>query len=100
MPLKTEPGLILPGQRSERRNAPAAFPVGVFHHAERRVGAVRPGVVLGAVVGGIHDDGVVGDAEFIELVEQFADLLVVSRPSGRCSRPARSCRGSFQRDGS
>ena len=61
----------------EARHAPAAFPVGVLLAAERRVGAVRPGVVLRAVVGRVHDDGVVGDAELVELVEHHADLLVV-----------------------
>ena len=77
MPFRTEPALILPGQRMNARHAPAAFPVGVLLAAERRVGAIRPGVVLGAVVGGIHDDGVVGDAQLVELVEHLADLLVV-----------------------
>src|SRR5271169_498422 len=64
MPLKTEPALILPGQRG---NAPSAFPVGVLLRSEGRVGAIRPGVVLWAVVGGVHDDGVVGDTQRIEL---------------------------------
>ncbi len=32
---------------------------------------------LGAVVGGVHDDGVVGDAQFLELLEQLADHGVV-----------------------
>jgi hypothetical protein len=39
--------------------------------------APGPGIVLGAVVGGIHDDGVVGDAQLVELGEQLANLLVV-----------------------
>ena len=61
----------------EARYAPAAFPVGVLLPAERRVGAVRPGVVLRTVVGRVHDDRVVGDAQLVELVEHHADLLVV-----------------------
>ena len=32
---------------------------------------------FGAVVGGVDDDGVVGDAEVVELLEQLADMAVV-----------------------
>ena len=70
-------GLDLARPAHEARHAPAALPVGVLLAAERRVGAVRPGVVLRTVVGGVHDDGVVGDAQLVELVEHLADLLVV-----------------------
>ena len=48
-----------------------------FSDAERRDAGVRPTVVVRAVVGGIHDDRVVGDAELIELVQHLADVLVV-----------------------
>ena len=61
----------------EAWNAPAAFPVGVLLRAERRGRSIRPGVVLRAVVRGIHDDGVVGNAQLVEFVEYLADLLVV-----------------------
>ena len=44
---------------------------------ERRRAAVRPGHHLRAVVAGVHDDGVVRDAEVVELLEQLADLAVV-----------------------
>ncbi len=77
MPFRTEPALILPGQRMKAGTRQRAFPVRVLLAAERRVGAIRPCIVLGAVVGGIHDDGVIGDAQFIKLVEHLADLLVV-----------------------
>ncbi len=70
-------GLYLARPADEARHAPATFPVRILLASERAVGAVRPGVVLGAVVGGVHDDGVVGDAQLIELVEHLADLLVV-----------------------
>jgi hypothetical protein len=33
---------------------------------------------VGAVVGGVHDDGVVGDAQLVQLVEHDADVFVVS----------------------
>ncbi len=77
MPFRDRAGLDLAGPPYEARHAPAAFPVGVLLAVERRVGAVRPGVVLGTVVGRVHDDRVVGDAELVELVEHLADLLVV-----------------------
>ena len=44
---------------------------------ERRDAAVRPGHGLGAVVGGVDDDRVVGDAEVVELLEHRADHVVV-----------------------
>ena len=59
------------------RHAIAAFPVAVLLAAERRRAAVRPGERLGAVVGRVDDDGVVGDAEIVELLQKLADLPVV-----------------------
>jgi hypothetical protein len=59
------------------RNAKAALPVGVFFTAERSDTAVRPGIVMRTIVRGIDDDGVVVDAEFFELIEQDADVLVM-----------------------
>ena len=55
----------------------AAFPVFVLLAAEGRGAAVGPAKLLRAVVGGIHDDGVVLEAEFFELVEELADHAVV-----------------------
>ena len=74
---ETVPGLMTPGQRISAGHAPAALPVGVLLAAERRRAAVGPAHHLGAVVGRVHDDGVVGDAELVELVEQLADVAVV-----------------------
>ena len=71
------PGLITPGQRIDRRDAVAAFPVGVLLAAERRRAAVRPAHRLGTVVGRVHDDGVVRDAELVELGQQLADHAVM-----------------------
>ena len=42
-----------------------------------QIGAVRPGVDLRAVVGRVHDDGVIGDTQLVEFVEHLADLFVV-----------------------
>ena len=61
----------------QRRHAVAALPVGVLLAAEHGGAAVGPGEGLGTVVGRVHHDGVVGDAELVELGEQLADLAVV-----------------------
>jgi hypothetical protein len=42
--------------------------------AERRVAAVRPGEGFGTVVAGKDHDGVVGDAEIVDLLEDGADF--------------------------
>ena len=55
---------------------------------ERRVAAVRPGERLGAVVGGEHDDGVVVDAEVLELLHGGADDVVELGHAGFVDRPA------------
>ncbi|MND76385.1 hypothetical protein D3C80_680320 [compost metagenome] len=55
----------------------AALVGGAFLAQERRGAAVRPGDLLRTVVGGVDDDGVVGDAEVIQLLQQFADVVVV-----------------------
>ena len=73
----TVPGLMTPGQRMTVGTRIAAFPVRVLFAAEHRGAAVGPGEDLGAVVGGIHDDGVVVEAQLLELVEQLADVAVV-----------------------
>ncbi len=65
------------GPADRARHAPAALAVGVLLAAERRRAAIGPAHDLGAVVGRVHDDGVVGDAQLVELVEQLADVPVV-----------------------
>ena len=61
----------------ERRHAEGAFPVSRLLALERRGAAIGPGEDFGAVVGGVNDDRVVGDAEVVELLEQLADVTVV-----------------------
>ena len=46
-----------------------ALPAGVLLAAERGGGAVRPTVGVRTVVGGVHDDGVLSEAQFVEAVE-------------------------------
>jgi hypothetical protein len=61
-----------------------ALPVGGLLAAERRA-AARPGAPPGPVVGRGDDDGVVRDAEAVELLQRLADVIVVgvARPAGR-----------------
>ncbi len=70
-------GLGHAGPAHDRRNAVAAFPVAVLLAAERRGAAVGPREGLGAVVGRVDHDRVVGDAEVVELLQELADLTVV-----------------------
>ena len=66
-----------PGPPDHFGNAKRAFPVAGLFAAERRGGAVGPTVGVRAVVGAVDDDGVVGDAEFVEEIEQLADIAVM-----------------------
>ena len=61
----------------QQRYAEGAFPVGVLLAAEGRLGAIGPGIHMRPVVGGIHDEGVFGEAELVEMIEQLTDVLVV-----------------------
>ena len=71
------PGLDLAGPADHLGNPERALPVGVLLAAERRGAAVGPAVAVRPVVGAVDDDGVLGDAEFVEAVEQLTDVAVV-----------------------
>src|SRR5262249_36304882 len=49
-------------------HAPSTFVVGVFFAAERRRSAVGPTHHLGAIIGRVHDDGVVADTEIVDFL--------------------------------
>ena len=74
---ETTPAGNLARPAHQERHAEGAFPVRVLLAAEWRHGAVRPRVHVRTVIGRIHDERVVGDAELVEQVEQLADVLVV-----------------------
>ena len=71
------PALILPGQRTKGGGTERAFPVGDLLTAEGCHGTIGPGVHVRAIVGAVDDDGVVGDAEFVDLLQNFADVFVM-----------------------
>jgi hypothetical protein len=62
---------------NEHGNAIGPFPVLRLFAPEGSAAAVRPGHHLSTVVGGVDDDGVVGDAEVVEFFQQLADVGVV-----------------------
>ena len=70
-------GLDDAGPANGAGHAVAAFPIGVLLAAERCTAAIGPAKRLGAVVGRIHDDGVVLEAQFLELVEHLSHMSVV-----------------------
>ena len=70
-------GLDLARPAHQQRDAERTFPVGVLLAAERRHAAVGPGVAVRAVVGAVHHEGVVGEAQLVEQVEHLAHVLVV-----------------------
>ena len=70
-------GLDDAGPADRGRDAESTFPLRGLLAGEHRRAAVRPGEYFGAVVGGIHDDGIVFDAQFLELGEQLANHPIV-----------------------
>ena len=69
--------LDLAGPAYELRHAVGALPAGVLLAAELRGAGIGPRVAVRAVVGGVDDDSVVGDAELIDQVEDLAHVLVM-----------------------
>ena len=70
-------GLDDAGPADRGRDAESAFPLRGLLAGEHRRAAVRPGEHFGTVVGGVHDDGVVRDAQLVELGEQLAHHRIV-----------------------
>ena len=60
----------------DARDAEAAFHDRAFGGAEGGHAAIGPGEHFGAVVGGEHDDGIVGFADIVEMLEERADAII------------------------
>ena len=77
-------------------HAEAAFQRRALAAGERRLAAVGPGEVLGAVVGGEDDDRVVLEPVVLQLLHDRADDVVELRHAGFLDRPAvlRRCASS------
>ena len=78
----------LPGPAHDRRHAEAAFETGALAAGKRCLSAVRPGEILGAVVGGEHDDGVVVEPVALQVGHHRADDIVELRHAGFLDAPA------------
>ena len=72
----------------DRRHAEAAFQRRALAAGERRLAAVGPGEVLGAVVGREHDDGVLIEAVVLQVLHDRADDVVELRHAGLLDAPA------------
>ena len=79
------------GPPDDAGDAVPALPVRVLLAAERRRAAVGPAHALGAVVGRVHDDGVVRDPEVVELLEKPGRHARRARPCRPGRGPGRSC---------
>src|SRR5262249_27279218 len=69
----------LPRPAHDRRHAEAAFETSALAAGERRLSAIRPGEILGAVVGGEDDDGVVVEPVVLQIRPYRADDLLELR---------------------
>ena len=65
------------GPAHQGRHPVSPLPIGVLFAAEGSHAGIGPAVHVGAVVGAVHHDRVVGDAELIEQVEHLTDAFVV-----------------------
>src|SRR5580704_9693480 len=59
------------------RHTECPLPVRIFLAAERRRSRVRPAELIRTVIGGVNHDGVFGNSQVVELLEQLTDILVV-----------------------
>src|SRR4029077_10042107 len=66
----------------DARHAEAAFADSTFGVLERRHAAVRPGEYFRAVVGAEDDNGVIGFADVVQVLQQGADAVVQLRHAG------------------
>src|SRR5262249_41844809 len=72
----------LTGPANDGWHAEAAFIAGALGRLERGHAAVRPGEHLGTIVRREDDDGVVGFAHVVDVLEQGADAVVQLRHAG------------------
>ena len=80
--------LDVPRPADNARRAHAAFPGAQLPGFERGDAAVREGLNLSTVVGGEDDDGVVVQAEVLELLHHQTDVVVELGHAGFLFRPA------------
>jgi len=77
MPLNTEPGLIVPGQRMAVGTRQPPSQLVAF---SPRNGVVPPSGQLmtsAPFIGGVHDDGVLGESKVVQQLEKLPNMPVV-----------------------
>ena len=77
MSLKTRAGFHDSRPADQGGHAPPAFPIGVLLATERRRAGIREQADHRAIVRRVNHDGVLGQPEFVDCVEQRADEGVV-----------------------
>ena len=77
MPVEGYAGGPPTGPAQKGRDPVGPFPVAVLLGTEVGGGCIGPCVEVRPVIGGVHDDSVVGDAELVEFVQDHADVPVV-----------------------
>jgi hypothetical protein len=75
--VRYDPGWDAGGPADHFRDAEGPFPICVLLATKRGHAGVRPGIHVRPVVGAVDDDRVLRNTEFVEQVEQVADMLVV-----------------------
>src|SRR5258707_12495738 len=70
-------GFDRPGPADHLRYPERALPVGGLLTSERGRSAVGPAVGMRTVIGAVDDDGVLGNAEFVDQIEQLTYVAVV-----------------------
>ena len=71
------PGFQNAGPANQTRYSESAFPGGSFFTMKGCGSTVGPADHLSSVIGAVDHDGVVGDAEFVQLVEEHSNVFVV-----------------------
>jgi hypothetical protein len=88
MPFSTLPAGTLPEPTQDHRRAEAAFQCRALAARERRLAAIGPSEVFGAVVGGEPDDRVLLEAVVLEVLHHRTDDVVELRHAGFLNGPA------------
>src|SRR6516165_8969775 len=66
----------MPGPANDRRYAETAFKAGTLRASEWGHSAVRPREHFSSVISGEDDDGIVGLADVLQMLQDFADAVV------------------------
>src|SRR5262249_42885462 len=74
-------------------NAETTFPCRTLLTVEHRHSAVRPQRELGSVIGGVKNDGVIGNSQLVELIKELTHMPVVLDHAIRMNALSRDTEG-------